>query len=306
MRVLAHIHTLNAADVIEQGVAALGRQTRRPDSIIIVDNGSTDGTLDRAFPEQVAIIRNPKDLGVCGSIRTGMVYALEHGFDWIWILDADSAPEPDALENLLELYASWPRDIQDETAFIACDYHNVEDGVARPGCSFSRHGVSSSERMPDVRHYACHYTIWSGCLFRLTAVREIGLPNPDYVMDWGEAEYGYRVMKAGYKGYVDQAAVLKHNIRGMSYRPERFKLGPLTVWLYEYPPKRCYYSCRNRFYFALYECGERRFWYILGALMVVGNWMINFVVRPRTHGKHILACCRGTWHGITGNIAARY
>lgn len=58
MRVLAHIHTLNDEAVIEQLVEGLRRQTRPPDAIIIVDNGSTDKTLDRTFPENVTIVRN--------------------------------------------------------------------------------------------------------------------------------------------------------------------------------------------------------------------------------------------------------
>src|SRR5262249_15132325 len=115
MRVLAHIHTFNEADVIEQAVAGIERQTTRPDALIIVDNGSTDGTLDRAFPEWVTIIRNPENLGVSGSIRNGITYAFEHGFDWIWILDADAVADPDALSTMLHEYASWPCSWQEET-----------------------------------------------------------------------------------------------------------------------------------------------------------------------------------------------
>jgi hypothetical protein len=33
---------------------------------------------------------------------------------------------------------------------------------------------------------------------------------------------------------------------------------------------------------------------------------MNFLLRPRNHGGQIRACFRGIWHGITGNIAARY
>src|SRR5437870_2894701 len=104
MRVLAHIHTLNAADVIDRCLDALQRQTRPPDAILIVDNGSTDGTLNRRFPEQVTVIRNPANLGVIGSIRVGIADALDHGFDWIWVLDADGVPEPRALAIMLKSY----------------------------------------------------------------------------------------------------------------------------------------------------------------------------------------------------------
>jgi GT2 family glycosyltransferase len=307
MRVLAHIHTFNDADVIDRTIDAVRRQTRPVDGILLVDNASSDGTLERQCVKYATVLRNTENQGTSGAINSGFRYAIEHGYDWIWLFDADSIPEPDALQKLLELYDTWPADLQEATAFLACLYYNVEDGVVRPGCSFNRHGVGASEPVPEARYYPCHFTIWSGSLYRLAATRRIGLPNPDYVLDWGEAEYGYRVMKAGYKGVVIQDAVLKHNIRGhLSHTPAHLKVGPLTLFFYEYPPMRCYYSCRNRIYFALYEFGERRFWQILGAMMVMANWMVNFMLRPRRHGAHILACCRGIWHGLTGNVGARY
>ena len=107
MRVLAHIHTHNEADFIEQALNALQRQTRPPDAIVIVDNLSTDGTLDRTFPPNVTVIRNSVDLGT-GRVRLGLAYALEQAFDWTWVLDADSVPEPDALENLLGFFERLP------------------------------------------------------------------------------------------------------------------------------------------------------------------------------------------------------
>ena len=33
---------------------------------------------------------------------------------------------------------------------------------------------------------------------------------------------------------------------------------------------------------------------------------VNFLVRPQHHGGQIAACFRGIWHGLTGNVAARY
>ena len=104
MRILAHIHTHNEAEFIERALAALQRQTRPPEAIVIVDNLSTDGTLDRIFPESVTVIRNPANIGVAGSVAVGLAHALKEKFDWTWVLDADSVPEPDALANLLSFF----------------------------------------------------------------------------------------------------------------------------------------------------------------------------------------------------------
>jgi GT2 family glycosyltransferase len=306
MRVLAHIHTLNEAAVIDRAIAALERQARPPDAIIIVDNGSTDGTLDRKFPERVTVIRNPTNVGVSGSIRNGISYALEHGFDWIWILDADSAAEPDALKTLLALYEGWPLEQRDETAFLACLHYNADDGIPRHGSVFSRYRLRPVTPTPDERYYPCHVTIWSGCLYRLAALRRVGLPNPDYVMDWGEGEYGYRVMKAGYKGFICQNALLRHNLRGTSVTSIERKLGPITLRLREFAPVRCYYVCRNLIYFALYDAAAGRVRLLCGAVRWVIPLTLNFLLRPRHHGPQIRACLRGLWDGVTGNIQARY
>ncbi len=78
MRVLAHIHTFNDAAVIEQALEGLRRQTRLPDAIVIVDNASTDGTLDKAFSEAVTIFRNSTNLGPSGAVGIGFDHALKH------------------------------------------------------------------------------------------------------------------------------------------------------------------------------------------------------------------------------------
>jgi glycosyltransferase involved in cell wall biosynthesis len=119
MRVLAHIHTMNDEAVIEQALEGLRRQTRPPDAIVIVDNASIDSTLDRTFPETATILRNPVNLGTSGTIRIGFDHALRHGFDWTWVFDADTVPEPDALEKLLVFYEQLSTLQQQRVCFLA-------------------------------------------------------------------------------------------------------------------------------------------------------------------------------------------
>lgn len=307
MRVLAHIHTFNDADIIDATIEALSRQTHPVDGILVVDNASTDGTLDRPALKKATVLRHPENRGTSGAVNTGFRFALEHDYDWIWVFDADSLPEPDALEKLLDLYAGFPTDVQDETAFLACLHYNVQDGVPRYGGLFTERGHAPNVPAPQSRHCPCHFTIWSGCLYRMAAIRQIGLPNPDYVLDWGEGEYGYRVLQAGYKGFIDRDSTLHHNVRGYtSSIPADVKLGPVVLSFYEYAPIRCYYSARNMLYFILYDAKMRSPRLMLRTLLGVSKMTANFLARPRRHGAQIEACIRGIWHGLTGNIAARY
>ena len=305
-RVLAHIHTLNDIDVIDGIIGALRRQTRRVDGILVVDNGSIDGTLDRPSLRHAIVIRESINLGTSGAVEIGIKYALDHGYDWVWLFDADSIPEPDALEKLLDLYAGWPAARQEKTAFLGCLCADIQDGVPRHGCIVTDDGVQQVSPPPQPRYYECHVTIWSGCLYRLDAVRRIGLPNKNYVLDWGEVEYGYRVMQAGYVGYIHQDAILHHNIGGRTYKLLEFKLGPLRFKILEAPPIRCYYGCRNTLYFLLHEIRLRRLKPIVPPLLGVARQTAGYLLKPKGHREHILACFRGFWHGVTGNIGARY
>ncbi len=320
-RVLACLTTFNAADVIETTLQALFNQTRPPDAILIIDNASSDDTLNRTFPDRVIVIRNAENVGPSGSIPIGFRYALEHGYDWMWILDHDSAPAPAALVKLLGLYSGWPRRLQEETAFISCLPTNPGEPPLH-GRLFTPGGRFLISPPPDQRYYLCHVKVWSGCLYRMAAVREIGFPNPDYFIDRGELEYAYRVMKAGYKGYIDQESVLNHNFHGTpGLSTTRAKIGPLALTFYELAPLRCYYVCRNTLYFTLYDATDgpmakfRELFRLLprpGRSVLSGiAWQtalltLNFALRPRTHWAQVRACLRGTWDGVTGNMAARF
>jgi rhamnosyltransferase len=307
MRVLAHVQTFNDADIIDRPIEALLQQTRPVEGILVVDNASIDGTLDQPSVKNATVLRHQQNLGTSGAVVSGLRFALEQDYDWIWVFDCDSVPEPDALEKLLDLYASFSPRLQEETAVLSCLPYNVSDGAPMHGYRFDQRGSTRVALGPEQCYYPYHFNIWSGCLYRLAAVRRVGLPNPDYVLDWGEGEYGYRLMKAGYKAFIRQDAVLHHNIRGYaSVTPVEVKRGAATVIKHEFSPIRCYYSCRNIFYFTLYDSAEMRYGMLCSGSLFVLVLTLKFVLRPRDHGKQIRACFRGIWHGLTGNIAARY
>ena len=308
MRVLTHIHTFNDADIIDRTIAAVRRQTRPVDGILVVDNASKDATLEQpSLKDVTAVLREPQNVGTSGAVVTGMRYAIEHNYDWIWILDADSFVDPDALERLLDVYSGMSKEQQDEVAFLACLPRNLKDDKPFHGAVFTDRGLTQARPSADQRCYPCHIAIWSGSLYRLDAVRQIGLPNADYVLDWGEFEYGNQTMKAGYKGYIDQTSILRHNVRGApSLNPVDIKLGFTTATVFEFPPMRCYYMVRNMLYFMLYDVAKGKLGLARRVIWTTFKLTANFVLRPRNHGREIVACFRGIWDGVTGNIAARY
>jgi glycosyltransferase involved in cell wall biosynthesis len=57
--------------------------------VIVVDDASTDGTGDAAREAGATVLPLILQLGAWGAIRTGMLYALKHGFDLALTMDAD-------------------------------------------------------------------------------------------------------------------------------------------------------------------------------------------------------------------------
>jgi hypothetical protein len=142
----------------------------------------------------------------------------------------------------------------------------------------------------------------------MAAVAKVGVPNPDYLLDWGEAEYGYRMKKAGYKGYVCQDAPMDSNVRGYaSLRPSEITRDDgTTSTVLEHPPFRCYYTARNRLYLAFYGFSEFRPVTAMRLVVTLAKMMTKVMLRSGIRGMQMRAFGRGIWHGVTGNIAARY
>ena len=133
MRILVHIHTWNDTDSIGTALDAVLHQTFKVDEILIVDNGSTDGTAEMAFPDHVTVIRHGLNLGTSGAVKTGLEYAIAHGYDGIWVLDADSLPRSDALGLLVGVVEAEGRQVG-----AVCSSHNLvalSGGCCAAACS---------------------------------------------------------------------------------------------------------------------------------------------------------------------------
>ena len=97
-------------DATRACLRALAAMSRRCEFAVVVDNGSTDFAPDAAraeFPD-LSYVRSGLNVGFAGGSNLGMHAALARGADWVWFLNDDAAPEPDALAELLAAAARPP------------------------------------------------------------------------------------------------------------------------------------------------------------------------------------------------------
>src|SRR3712207_5668423 len=102
--VCAVVVTYNRVDLLRECLEAVTGQTRAPDAVLVVDNASTDGTREMVREEfpAVELLELPANEGSAGGFHEGMKAAVARGVDWLWVMDDDTIPAPDALELLLD------------------------------------------------------------------------------------------------------------------------------------------------------------------------------------------------------------
>lgn len=77
------------------------RAASRLYDVIVVDDGSTDGTAAAAMEAGATVLHLPFNLGVGGAMKTGFTYALRHGYDRAIQVDADGQHNPADIERVL-------------------------------------------------------------------------------------------------------------------------------------------------------------------------------------------------------------
>jgi GT2 family glycosyltransferase len=307
MRILGHIHTLNDEDVIDQSLRALLDQTYPLNEVLLVDNASTDGTLRRSFPETVTVIRHPDNRGTSGAVITGFQYAIDKGYDWIWVLDADSIAENNALEELVRLYSDFSPEVQSRTRVLASLPVETERRTPIHGALFGSLRLEEPTIDPEATFHECDSNLWSGSLFNLRVVKEIGMPNKDYFLDWGDHEYAYRGKEGGYRMFVSHPSIIHHSVHIMpNLRMLRFGKRFFPVWVS--PPVRRYYYFRNFAFFWLYDYLEKRsflvrLYCVLRSLL---GEMVKIGIYNKKPASELLACTRGLWDGLFKKMHRRF
>jgi glycosyltransferase involved in cell wall biosynthesis len=98
MKVIAVVPAYNEAERIGDVVRAAAART---DGVIVVDDGSTDGTAAAAASAGASVITHVLNRGQGAALKTGTLAALSAGADVVLHIDADGQHDPDAIPALL-------------------------------------------------------------------------------------------------------------------------------------------------------------------------------------------------------------
>lgn len=236
--------TFNRLSFLKDLIASLKEQQYSDNKIIVVNNGSTDGTTEWLSGQQGLVVINQENVGGAGGFYTGMKYAAEHDeFDYCWVMDDDVLCPPDALTELVNAIHADP------SAGFVCSRVVSEDGedlnVPIPAyilrgspypLTFSR--VASSAMVEVER------ATFVSVLIPIANVRKYGLPLREFFI-WGDdTEYTLR-LSASMPCYIACRSVVTHrrqNKGGLDFLTEQ---NPRRLRMYYYFYRNCFAYTRR-------------------------------------------------------------
>ena len=248
MTVIAVVVTHRRPDELAESLAALGAQTRIPDHLIVVDNdGAAAGRVRDLVvgqPIPATYLGSHRNLGGAGGFALGMLHALAHGADWVWLADDDGRPQSaDALATLL---ACAQRHELAEVSPMVC---NIDDPqrLAFP----LRRGLVWRRRADELRTEPGQdllrgiASLFNGALFRASTLEAVGVPDLRLFLRGDEVEIHRRLVRSGLPFGTCLDAVYLHPCGSDEFRPI---LGGRMHTQYPDNPTKRFFTYRNRGY----------------------------------------------------------
>jgi GT2 family glycosyltransferase len=196
-----------------------GGHPRDGESVVVVDNGSSDGTLEAVagrFP-WAERLQNGANLGFAGGNNAGMRWALERGFDLVMLLNNDTEVPAGSLETLTAFLEAHPEAGAVQPLLVRMDGGGIDSaGVelfSLPGARDRMIGRPEAEAPegPEEIFGCCA----AAAVYRAEALRRGGLLDEDFFVLLEDVDLAFAVRLAGFSAHLVPGARVLHK-RGIS------------------------------------------------------------------------------------------
>ena len=204
----------NSGIILNKCLESLNSQTYKKFEVIIVDNGSSDGSVDGLEQKQENLFIRVERLwlnhGFAAANNMGARLARGH---WLALLNADAFPEPDWLENLIQAVEEYPEFASFSSRQIQANKPELLDGT---GDSYHVSGVAWRRNIDDpTNQFGLNLEeIFSPCaaaaLYRRDAFLEVGGFDEDYFSYFEDVDLGFRLRLYGYRALYVPDAIVHH------------------------------------------------------------------------------------------------
>lgn len=218
-KVLAIVLNYNGRDITISTVASLLALDYPELGILVVDNGSSDGSdaaIAAAFP-RVRRLRTEVNLGISGGLNLGFRAGLAEGWDYLMPMNNDIEVAPDLLRQLVAAAEADPAIgcVGPKCYYYFGDRNRLWSAGGRLGF---REAVTRERGMGELdcgqydRDGEVDYTNGALMLIRRQALQAAGLWDPVYHVSVEDADWCVRMKQAGYRCWYTHRARLWHMV----------------------------------------------------------------------------------------------
>lgn len=297
-RVAAVVVNWNRRDLLALTLASLYADGYSGLSVIVVDNGSGDGSVEMVrsdFP-QAKIIANRRNLGFARGNNQGILEALETGADYVFFLNNDATVARDCLNQLVGLLESHSPAGAAGPFVVYADQPELiwyGGGEVSLWTGLVRH-LHIRQRFDRPRFKAAATGYITGCamLVRSRLLQELGGFDVAFALYSEDVDLCLRLRKVGWELWATPEAVVRHQVSASTG-------GGIS-------PLKGYHRARSTA-LLLRRWAPKRAWPVLLVLGPVGAAAASLKLLASGEVKATFALWRGAVGGILGrSVPARY
>ena len=176
-KVLVIVVTYNGMKWLERCLSSVAGEA----DVYVWDNDSTDGSADfvAAHYPQVKLVRSADNLGFAKPNNMGMQYALDHNYDFVYLLNQDAWLEPGVLEKLVSAAEAHPE-------FGLLSPLQMTDGCQQLDKQFAKYYSVSWRCVSPPEPVSVRFVMAAHWLVPVSVIRRIGLFNEELFPLWGQ------------------------------------------------------------------------------------------------------------------------
>jgi GT2 family glycosyltransferase len=208
----------NLKDDTAECLTSLFESDYGPCQVLVVDNGSTDGSpeyLQGLFP-RIEIIVNPANWGFAKANNIGIRHALQNGADYVFLLNNDTVVDTPMLGTLIQTAESDAR-----VGIVAPKilYYAQRDRIWHLGGR--RHRwlpvpiTLGQNELDDGRHsepFDVDYVAFCGALVKRSLLEAIGLLDERFFFTYEDSDFCCRTRDAGHRIVCEPRARMWHKV----------------------------------------------------------------------------------------------
>ena len=280
--------------MLKENVESLRRQCYTHRDIVVIDNGSTDGTSEWLASQKDLIVITQANLGGAGGFFTGLKYVAEHGYDYCWCMDDDVICQPNTLSELVNA----AKKLEDGKWGFLCS--SVFDKKGNP-TNVPDIDLRAIESDPDWPRYLdegmvkVRFASFVSVFVPTKNIHDYGLPLRDFFI-WGDdTEYTTR-LSDHLPCYLVGKSEVKHMremTQGLSFLEET---NPHRLKLY-------FYMFRNQYYLASHGYWHKRLprlRFLVTKSMLLGKALLSFKT------QHVQVLIKAIWKAPWFNTIIEY